>query len=142
MIRMVIESRLENVSLIGGAVRGIAEGLSIDSMGSYHLELCVVEAVTNVIKHAYHLEAEHSVELEILIQPDRLTFKVSDSGDSMDISKISSLQFDPSKVKTLPERGMGTFILKSLMDEIGYEIVKGRNVLTMSKSIKTRAPSA
>jgi serine/threonine-protein kinase RsbW len=71
-----------------------------------------------------------------------LTFKVNDSGDSMDISKISSLQFDPSNVKTLPERGMGTFILKSLMDEVGYEIVKGRNVLTMSKSIKTRAPSA
>ena len=141
MIRMMIESRLENVALIGGAVRGIAEVLSVDSICCYHLELCVVEAVTNVIKHAYHSEAGHSVELEILIRPDRLTFKVIDSGESMDISKISSLQFDPSKVEMLPERGMGTFILKSLMDEMSYDIVKGRNVLTMSKHLTIKIHS-
>jgi serine/threonine-protein kinase RsbW len=141
MIRLTIESRLENVALIGGSVRGIAEMLSIEAIWGYQLELCVVEAVTNVIKHAYHFEAGHSVDVEIHIHQDRLTFKISDTGESMDESKIAPLQFDPLKVETLPEGGMGVFILKSLMDEVDYEIVNGRNMLTMSKTFKTQQPS-
>ena len=138
MIRLTIESRLENVALIGGSVRGIAEMLSIDATGVYQLELCVVEAVTNVIKHAYHFEAGHSVDVEIHIHRDRLTFKICDTGESMDESKIAHLQFDPLKMETLPEGGMGVFILKSLMDEVGYEVKNGRNILTMSKALKTK----
>lgn len=138
VIRLIVESRLENVPLIGSAVRGIAELLSIDEIGSYHLELCAVEAVTNVIKHAYHLEGGHSVELEIQVCRDRLTFKLRDSGESMDVSRIVPLQFDPSNPETLPESGMGIFILKSLMDEIDYEVIDGRNVMRMSKYIKIK----
>jgi len=142
MIRLVIESRIENVSLVGSAVRGIADMLSIDAITCYHLELCVVEAVTNVTKHAYSSEPGHSVEVDILRYPDRLTFKIGDSGKSMDLSKIEPLCFDPLKVETLPERGMGIFILKSLMDEISYEVINGRNILTMSKYLKAKKDPA
>jgi len=142
MIRLMIESRLENVPLIGGAIRGIADMLSIDAINSHHLELCVVEAVTNVTKHAYHSEAGHLVEVDILVYPDRLTFRVCDSGESMDLSKVAPLDFDPFKVETLPERGMGVFILKSIMDEISYEVVNGQNVLIMSKYLKIKEHSA
>jgi serine/threonine-protein kinase RsbW len=138
MIRLTIESRAENVSLIGGAVRGIADMLSFDTISSYHLELCVVEAVTNVAKHAYHSEAGHLVEVDILIYRDRLTVKICDSGDRMDLTKIEPLAFDPSEKASLPERGMGVFILKSIMDEISYDIVGGRNILTLTKYLKNK----
>ncbi len=137
-IRLTIESKIENVALVGSAVRGIADMLSIDTVSSYHLELCVVEAVTNVTKHAYDSEAGHSVEVDILLHRDRMTFRVYDNGKSMDLSKIEPLRFDPQKVETLPERGMGVFILKTLMDEIRYETKKGRNILTMIKYLEKR----
>ena len=137
-IRLHIESCLENVSLIGSAVRGIAEMLSIDSVGQYHLELCVVEAVTNVIKHAYHSKAGHGVDLQIQVYPDRLTFKLQDSGEHMDISRVAPLRFDPSNLETLPERGMGIFILRNLMDEIDYKVVNGQNVLTLCQYLKIK----
>lgn len=133
MIKLVIESRLENVALVGGAVRGIADMLSIDRIACYHLELCVVEAVNNAIKHAYHFEAEHSVEVELLRFRDRLTFRVCDRGESMKPAKVAPFCFDPLKVETLPEGGMGVFILSALMDEVSYETVNGRNILTMTK---------
>lgn len=138
VIRLTIESRKENVCLVGGAVRGIADMLSFDTISSYHLELCVVEAVTNVAKHAYHSEAGHFVEIEILLYQDRLTMKICDSGDRMDLSRIEPLAFDPSKTETLPEHGMGVFILKSIMDEVRYDVVKGRNILTLTKYVKKR----
>ena len=104
MIKLMIESRLENVALVGGAVRGIADMLSIDRITCYHLELCVVEAVNNAIKHAYHFEAGHSVEVELLRFRDRLTFRVCDSGESMNPAKVAPFCFDPFEAGN-PPRG-------------------------------------
>lgn len=142
MIRLIIDSRLENVSLVGGAVRGIANTLSMDSTTSYQLELCVVEAVNNDIKHAYHCQAGHLVEVDILLYPDRLVFKIHDCGESMNPAKVAPFSFDPAKIETLPERGMGIYILNSLMDEVHYETISGQNILTLIKYLKKPEKSA
>jgi len=136
MIRLIIDSRLESVSLVGSAVRGIANTLYIDSTTSYQLELCVVEAVTNEIKHAYRGQAGHSVEIDVLLYPDRLTFKIYNRGKSMNPAKVAPFSFDPSKIETLPEGGMGVYILHSLMDEVHYKSIKGQNILTLVKYLK------
>ncbi len=141
-IKLVMESRLENVALIGGAVRGIANALAIDEVSGYHLELCVVEAVNNATKHAYHSEAGHFVEVEVLILPDRITFKISDQGESMQPTKVRLLRFDPQKLNTVPESGMGLFIMHALMDEVSYETDSGRNVLTLSKYLRKQGQLA
>lgn len=141
MIRLMIDSRLENVALIGGAVRGIAHTLSLEEEVIYHLELCVVEAVTNAIKHAYHAEAGHAVEVELLHHRDRMVFRVCDTGDSMVPEKVKPFHFDPSKLESLPERGMGVYIVNTLMDEVRYETVSGRNVLTLVKYLGNNAPN-
>ncbi|WP_165477742.1 ATP-binding protein [Desulfobacter hydrogenophilus] len=136
MIRLIIDSRLENVSLVGSAVRGIANTLCIDSTTSYQLELCVVEAVNNDIKHAYHCQAGHSVEIDVLLYPDRLAFKIYDKGESMSPAKVAPFSFDPSKVETLPEGGMGVYILHALMDEVHYKTINGQNIMTLVKYLK------
>lgn len=142
MIRLIIDSRLENVSLVGGAVRGIANTLCMDSTTSYQLELCVVEAVNNDIKHAYHCQAGHSVEIDVLLYPDRLTFKIYNRGKSMNPAKVELFSFDPSKIETLPEGGMGIYILNSLMDEVHYKTINGQNILTLVKYLKKPEKSA
>ncbi len=136
MIRLIIDSRLENVSLVGSAVRGIANTLCIDSTTSYQLELCIVEAVNNDIKHAYHCQAGHSVEIDVLLYPDRLTFKIYNRGESMNPAKIAPFSFDPSNAENLPEGGMGVYILHALMDEVHYKNINGQNVLTLVKYLK------
>lgn len=135
-LRLVIESRVENISLLGGAVRGVAEMLCLDQTSCYHLELCVVEAVTNAIKHAYRHEAGHFVEVEILLFRERVTVKIRDTGQRMRVEKIEPLDFDPQDLQSVPEHGMGRFIMASLMDEITYETVEGQNILTMTKHLK------
>ncbi|NWH04855.1 ATP-binding protein [Desulfobacter latus] len=137
MIRLIIDSRLENVSLVGGAVRGIADTLCMDSTTSYQLELCIVEAVNNNIKHAYHCKAGHSVEIDILLYPNRLTFKIYNKGERMNPAKVAPFSFDPSNVETLPEGGMGLYILHALMDEVHYETINGQNILTLVKYLKS-----
>ena len=53
-ITLQLDSRLENVSLAGSAVRTVAGEVGFEQEECERLELCVVEALTNVIEHAYH----------------------------------------------------------------------------------------
>lgn len=141
-IKLVMESRIENISLVGGAIRGIARALPLDEVSTYQLELCIVEAVSNATKHAYHCEAGNFVEVDVLVFPDRITFKVCDTGEGLKPGKVRPLRFDPGKLETVPEGGMGLFIMHALMDEVSYETVSGRNILTMSKYLRGQERSS
>ncbi|MGI5939479.1 MAG: ATP-binding protein [Thermoleophilia bacterium] len=137
-IKFIIDSRLDNIPLIGGAVRGIASTMSIDDKTGFHLELCAVEAVTNAVKHAYSLVAGNLVELRIFLFPDYIVLEVCDRGRALDLAKVRPLDFDPQRHETLPVSGMGFSIMSSLMDEVSYETNNHVNILRMTKHLATR----
>lgn len=132
-IKLIIDSDLANVSLIGMAVNKICTQIPLDKIEAYQIETCVVEAVTNVIKHAYKNETGHDAAVSIKLHLDRITFLVCDTGKSMNPEQPAKLEFDPSDLENLPEGGMGLFIIHQIMDEVTYETIKDRNVLTMTK---------
>ena len=55
-IRLSIDSRLEQVRVLSGALRGIGQELSLSEEQLGQLELMMVEAVNNVIEHAYQMQ--------------------------------------------------------------------------------------
>jgi len=134
-ITFLIDSRLENVSLAGVAVRGICNYLSLSEIDTYYLELCVVEAVNNAIKHAYDYEDGHAVEVSIAYSNREVTFNISDTGRKMDLYGPRCLDFDPDDLSMLPEHGMGLYIINSVIDEVTYLSDGGKNTLTMRKRL-------
>ncbi len=132
-ITFLLDSRLENVSLVGVAVRGICSYLSLSEVDTYYLELCVVEAVNNAIKHAYNSEAGHSVEINIIYSGKGMTFEISDRGRKMDTYGPRRLDFDAQDLFVVPEHGMGLYIIDSVMDEVTYRSDGAKNTLTMRK---------
>lgn len=140
-IKLTIESCLKNVSLIGQAVNKISSYIGFNELESYQLELCVVEAVNNVIIHAYEKEAGHEVEVIFNIYKDRLAIDVHDTGKSMgnkllEKKEASSLDFEPDDPGTIPEGGRGLAIIKEITDSVCYKTEGGKNCLTMTKILK------
>lgn len=139
-ITLSIDSRLENVFMIGIAVKTICDFILSDKNDSNNIELSVTEAVTNVIKHAYNSEPGHNVELTISVFNDKMVFQISDIGKSMKLNQCNSnhmcLDFEPSRMETLPVGGMGLHIINSLMDEVSYQTVESKNILTLVKLLK------
>ena len=132
-IKLIIDSDLANVSLIGMAVNKICTQIPLDKIEAYQIETCVVEAVTNVIKHAYKNETGHDVAVSIKLHPDRITFLVCDTGKAMAPKQPAELEFDPDDLENLPEGGMGLFIIHKIMNAVSYKTIENRNVLTMTK---------
>ncbi|MBI3796192.1 MAG: ATP-binding protein, partial [Deltaproteobacteria bacterium] len=131
----VINSSLQHVALVGVAVKALCTSLSLPQVDAYQLELCAVEAVTNAIKHAYDSKPGFSVQVSFAIYPDKLVLTVCDEGRKMPQLVIPSLDFDPTNLESLPESGMGLFLIQRIMDEVTYASHHGKNALTMIKRL-------
>jgi len=137
-IKFTIESKLDNVSLIGMAINKLCSLVPFSEIESYQIELCIVEAVTNSIVHAYEKNAGRDVEVVFTLDKSKITLDVYDTGKPLD-KKImnekncSSLEVDPDNLANLSEGGRGLAIIKEVMDCVEYKTEKGKNCLTMTK---------
>jgi serine/threonine-protein kinase RsbW len=142
-IRLTIDSRLDHLARIGRAVGKLRSFIPLSALEAYQIELCVVEAETNSIKHAYRNESDRRVEVTFALYPDKLRLKVCDTGRPMDQKLFkektsSSLEIDPKERSRLPETGRGLAIIREIMDTVAYRTDKGRNTLVMTKKIDTK----
>ena len=139
-VHFAIDSELSNVSLIAIAVNKICRHLGLDEASASELELCITEAATNSIQHAYHGEPGHTVAIELTVLPDQLRIEVSDHGTPMPAEQVHQLQegnleFQPDAPSLLAEGGRGLRIIRRLMDEVSYSRVGKNNRLIMIKHL-------
>jgi serine/threonine-protein kinase RsbW len=81
------------------------------------------EALNNLVLHGDPSE----IHIELEPHPDRLVIRLMDDGRTFD-----PLTASPPDLESLPEGGMGIFIMRSFMDEIAYRAGQP-NTLTMTK---------
>jgi anti-sigma regulatory factor (Ser/Thr protein kinase) len=135
LLRLVIDSRLEEVRRVRKAVHHMGADAPFTAEEWQQVKTCVGEAVNNAIIHAYGREAGHEVEVEVRIESDRVVCTVADHGRPApeEAHEKPRLEISPGEIEDLPEGGMGMFIIHEVMDRIEYESKGGRNVLTMIK---------
>lgn len=141
-IKLIIDSSLENVSLIGSAVNKICSLIPLSKLEAYQTELCVVEACNNVIEHAYQYASNHEVEVVVSVHMDRIVFEICDTGRALKRQPKAALEFDPDDLQSLPEGGMGLYIMNNFMDKVAYQSVDGKNVLTLAKRFTNGATTS
>jgi serine/threonine-protein kinase RsbW len=126
--------------------RAVATGCKVASEGAEHgdaapleheraeelanaMVSAVGEAFNNVVEHAY---AERSGDVEIHISSDAKAIRVVmiDEGNPFDIDTVP----EPD-MTTLPESGMGLYIIRSFVDELSYEDGPP-NVLRLVKKLR------
>jgi serine/threonine-protein kinase RsbW len=134
-LTLTVPSATEHLALIREFVANVGSqaGLADDDVAK--LELAVDEACANVIEHAHGHDSNKEVTVRAT-DAATLRIEVVDEGEG----------FDPTAVPTTPVEqmvhdrrtgGLGLRVMKSLMDEVSYEIVPGeRNRLRLLKRIQ------
>lgn len=134
-ITISIDSRLDQVFMVGYAVRGICSQLGFEEGAVSKVELAIIEAVNNAIKHAYGSQAGHAVEVIVAVSRGWIRFEICDEGKPLNFQRGASLDYDPHDRKNLPEGGMGLHIIEQVMDDISYCSREGRNCLILCKRL-------
>ena len=128
-----IPSVYERVSEACFSLRDFCFRNNVEKNICSELELCLTEALNNVIKHAYKEDADQKIDLTYIFNANELEIIIEDSGLPRTNFKEPVLNYDPSDVNTLPEGGMGLFIIKNLMNMVNYNRIDGKNTFYMKK---------
>jgi len=133
---LLVPSSTENLALIRDFVSnvGLQAGLGDDDVAK--LELAVDEACTNVIEHAHRGDLSKDVVVRATFDERTLRVEVVDTGEGFDPAKLPQENLEQMVAKHR-SGGLGLRVMKSLMDEVSYEIVPGdTNRLRMVKKLR------
>lgn len=116
--KLVIQSKIENVSLVENLIDEVAIELSIISDLYGNVLISTIEAVTNAIVHGNDNNPEKNVSIEVIKDEKKLTIIVEDEGDGFDLNLVP----DPTKPDYIEKPdGRGIFLMKNLTDDLEFE---------------------
>lgn len=135
-IKLIIESKIAHISLLSKAVQAICSEVVNDEILLYNIQLCLVEAATNAIKHAYHLKPGNFVEVAVTLDEHQVTIQIMDTGDQASLpAPDKDIEQNQDDFITLAESGRGLFLIHQIMDEVTLGQYEGKNVFTMRKRL-------
>jgi anti-sigma regulatory factor (Ser/Thr protein kinase) len=94
--------------------------------------VAVGEVCNNVIKHAYGGASGQPIAIALRALPDRVIIEVEDEGVPYD-----PRGYTPPDLDTVPERGMGLFLVRQSVDEVAFDVARPRG--TRWTLVKRRA---
>ncbi|MBR2194828.1 MAG: ATP-binding protein [Salinivirgaceae bacterium] len=116
--KLVIQSKIENVSLVENLIDEVAIDLSIISDLYGNVLISTIEAVTNAIVHGNNNDPQKNVTIEVIKEDKKLTIIVEDEGNGFDLNKVP----DPTKPDYIEKPdGRGIFLMKNLTDDVEFE---------------------
>ena len=139
-ISLSIDSDLDKVSLLARAVRALCQDL-LEPEEQDAVELSLVEAINNVIKHGYQGKRGKDVQVSVGLHSDQVVIDIIDHAPPMAPGVLESASADPfafdeTDLAEIPESGMGLALIRMNMDEVQYLTSESENRLRLVKRIE------
>lgn len=130
-----VPSDLQFLSIVENWLLGSLEVALPDqvdwSLQAPRLRLALVEAYSNVVRHAHKDQPNLPILLRLELKGRDLHLEIWDHGDGFDLTN-----YTPPSPDQPQEGGYGWLILHRLMDKVEYRLqVNGRNCLMMETTL-------
>ena len=129
-----LKNQMGELERVNQFIEEIGEELGLDLEMQMNLNLVMEEMVVNIISYAYPQGTTADIELVAETEGKELKFVLSDQGKEFDptLSQSADMDTNPAEREL---GGMGIYIVKNIMNEVTYQRLEGRNLLTMKKEI-------
>ncbi len=131
---LVIQNEISELNRVAEFVEQLGEDRGYDLMLTMNLNLVLEEAISNIILYAYPEKMGEQITIGCADVSGTLIFTISDSG----------VEFDPTRVEeadvTLSAEdrgigGLGIYLIRQIMDDVQYQRIENKNVLTIKKNL-------
>ena len=130
-----LKNQVGELERVNRFIEEIGNELGLSMELRMDLNLVMEEMVSNVIFYAYPKDVEGEIELEAEYDGNELCFVQSDSGKEFDPTQKEDANPDINPAER-EIGGMGIYIVKNIMNEVSYQRLEGKNLLTMRKNIR------
>ena len=135
-----IESNFEEVSHLSQAIHKMVADAGMGEVDSARVELGVVEALNNVVEHAYQWQLNHKIKVVFESSKNYVVIHIVDTGIAMGQNLFTHKDNQKEvkehvEIEDIPVGGWGLALIKSIMDEVSYKSENGINHLTLLKKM-------
>jgi serine/threonine-protein kinase RsbW len=131
-VKAALDHRLLAIDLVSTLVSHVTKA---DRSFRHEIVTAFGEAFNNIVIHGYRDRADGMLDVEADICPDWMTLRLIDNGRAVDFDGLH-----PPDLDSMPERGMGVFMIHALVDEVVYQ-GGVPNVLSLTKRASSSKPT-
>lgn len=131
---IILANDIAEVSRLATFIEEVGEAFALTPDVVLNLNLVIEEAVVNVINYAYPKEQHESIYLSAHLHEGSIVLVLTDTGKEFD----PTLAPDADITLSAEEReigGLGIFLIRQIMNEVRYERIDGKNILTLEKKL-------
>ena len=129
---IILANDISEISRLAQFVDEVGEEFSLTPDITFNLNLVLEEAVVNVINYAYPKEEHEFIYLSAKLHEDSIVLVLTDTGKEFDPTMAPEADITLS-AEERPIGGLGIFLIRQIMNEVKYERIEGKNVLTLEK---------
>ena len=131
---IILANDISEINKLSQFIDEIGEEFSLTPDIVFNLNLVLEEAVANVINYAYPKEEHQSIYLSAKLQDGSIVFVLTDTGKEFDPTMAPEADITLS-AEDRPIGGLGIFLIRQIMNQVKYERIEGKNVLTLEKKL-------
>lgn len=132
-IALDIPSEFKHIYLLDLVLSYIAREMDFDEETKEQINLAVIEAGTNAIKHGNQGDPTKSVHFRFDLSDGQLAISIKDCGEGFKPDEVDNPLSPENFMKPC---GRGIFLMKALMDEVEFDV--SENCGTEVKMVKYR----
>lgn len=131
---IVLANEISEVSKLNDFIEEMGREFAIAPDVLFNLNLVLEEAVVNVINYAYPKEEHEFIYLSASMHEGSIVLVLTDTGKAFDPTAAPeadiTLSADERQIG-----GLGIFLIRQIMNEVKYERIDGKNILTLEKKL-------
>lgn len=131
---LILANDIAEISKLSAFIEEIGEEFSLTPDVVFNLNLVLEEAIVNVINYAYPKEEHQSIYLSAALHDDSIVFVLTDTGKEFDPTQVPEADITLS-AEERSIGGLGIFLIRQIMNEVKYQRIEGKNVLTLEKKL-------
>jgi serine/threonine-protein kinase RsbW len=128
---MVIQAKLDEIPGVSIAIEEAMQACAFPGETILDLQLAVEEAIANTILHGYR-DTTGEVTIVIHATQKAVQVRIEDHAPPFDPLSLP----EPERGSDLAKRhvgGLGIYLMRQVVDEVRYQYIEGKNVLTLTK---------
>jgi anti-sigma regulatory factor (Ser/Thr protein kinase) len=127
--RLELTSTLADLRLVAPWVAEMTSAYGFSADLRFAIELCLEEALSNIVRHGYAGEAGHALRVDFVRGDSKVFFVVEDHAPAFE--PLRPGEAAPADLNTITPGGQGLRLIYRFANSVKYERLKEGNRLTL-----------
>ncbi len=129
---MTVTNDPAQLRLVNEQVDAFGQRNNLPSKSLFNIKLALAELLANTISYGYADKATHTIEIRLELSGGQIKVEIIDDARPLDPRRVKAPQ-KRGALKELPLGGRGIYLVRSYVDDFGYQRKRGRNHVTVTK---------